>query len=263
MRDCIIVGSVALFQYSLNRNPPVDTDVWVSSEHLVSLSNLKKEVGNFDVAIVPQHILDLVPTEDGYATPDAIYTIKCSHAIYDIKWSKHKLDILHLKWNGCKIIPELYEALKLHWKEVHGNKDFLSLDKTKEQFFTDNVSYLHDHDFLHELVAYPNKPMYSNCLKEGHQVYIDRDKFKAMPFENQIRMFREEITVIAAERWLIPEKWRGKISWYQAYMLSLQKTVVSLTKGDYSYFLVDNLEHFIKPDYKMFEHLLTTLEIDR
>ena len=262
MKDCLIVGSVALFQYGLNRNQPVDTDIWVSKEHLVSLSTLKPEIGNFDMAVMPLGILDLVPTIDNlYATADAIYTIKCSHAIYDIKWPKTKLDILHLKWNGCKIIPELYKALKLHWKEVHGNKDFLSLNKTKEDFFTDNVTYVYDHDWLHELVAYPNKPMYSNCLKDGHEVLIDKDKFKAMPFEDQVRMFREEITVIAAERWLIPEKWRGKISWYQAYMLSLQKTVVSLTKGDYSYFLVDNLEHFIKPDYKMFKHLLTTLEI--
>lgn len=248
----IIVGSTALEYFGLSRRTPVDIDVWTDDE------SFEKE-GIMDVCKIPTEILLLVDQVDGYATPDSIYTIKLSHAVYDIHWQKTKLDILHLKHHGCKPIQELYEALKIYWVKEHGNKDFLSLNKSKEDFFTDNVEYVHDHDFLHQLVAYPNPPMYTKCLKDNHEVLIDKDKFKVMSLEDQIRMFREEITVIAAERWLIPKKWHGKISWYRAYMLSLQKTVVSLTKGDYSYFLVENLDKFVKPDYSQFKHLLTTL----
>lgn len=250
----IIVGSTALEYFGLSRRTPVDIDVWTSDE-----SFEKDEI--MDVCKIPIEILLLVDQVDGYATPDSIYTIKLSHAVYDINWQKTKLDILHLKHHGCKPIQELYEALKVYWVQIHGNKDFLSLNKTKEDFFTDNVEYVYEHDYLHQLVAYPNPPMYTKCLKDNHEVLIDKDKFNAMSLEDQIRMFREEITVIAAERWLIPKKWGGKISWYRAYMFSLQKTVVSLTKGDYSYFLVENLEKFIKPEHQYFKHLLTTLEI--
>jgi len=241
----IIVGSTALEYFGLSRRVPVDIDVWTDDE------SFEKD-GIMDVCKIPTEILLLVDQVDGYATPDSIYTIKLSHAVYDIKFEKTKLDILHLKHHGCRLIQELYEVLKVYWVKEHGNKDFLSLNKSKEDFFTDNVYYEFPHDYLHQLVAYPHPPMYTKCLKDNHEVLIDKAKFKAMSLEDQIRMFREEITVIAAERWLIPKKWHGKISWYRAYMLSLQKTVVSLTKGDYSYFLVENLEKFVKSDYKMF-----------
>ena len=249
----IIVGSTALKHFGLNRSEPKDVDVWTDNE-----SDL---IAGTDSHLIPSHILLLVPRKDWYATPDAIYTIKCSHAEYSIKWQKTKLDILWLKANGCKLIQPLYDLLKIHWKNVHGNKEFLSLNQNKEQFFTDNVTYVYDHDYLHELVAFPNKPMYTNCLKDGQEVLIDKDKFFKMSFENQIRMFREEITVIAAERWLINPYWKGKMSWYKAYILSLEKTVTRLTKGWASEFIILNLEHFIRPDYSYFKHLIETLKL--
>lgn len=254
----IIVGSTALSKFNLNRREPKDLDIWTDCE-----DDLK---GKEDSHLIPKDILDIVPVVEidniFYATPDAIYTIKMSHFEYQIHWQKTKLDVLWLKSNGCKLIPELYNKLKEHWKTVHGNKEFLSLMQTKEDFFTDNVEYLVEHDHLHELVAYPNKPMYTNCLKDNHEVLIDKDKFDKMPFEDRVRMFREEITVIAAERWLINSYFRGKISWYRAYMLSLEKTVTRLTKGFASEFIIMNIEHFITPKYEYFKHMLEVLEKD-
>lgn len=253
----IIVGSTALEHFGLSRRKANDIDYWLSEGEAFPEGT--------DSVYIPEYILNLVPVEESnkvaYAVPDAIYTIKLSHLIYPIFFQKHKLDVLFLKAKGCKIIPELYEALKEYWKEIHGNKSFLSLNQNKEQFFTDNVDYRYDHDFLHQLVAYPNRPMYERCLKDGQEVLIDKDKFFSMPFEDQIRMFREEIAVISMERWLINPYWKGKISWYKAHMLSLEKTVTTLTKGYASYFLVENIEHFVKPDYSHVEHLMEVLEL--
>lgn len=257
----IIVGSTALSKFNLNRREPKDLDIWTDDE--------KDLDGKEDSHLIPTEILNMVPCLvdrgglERYAMPDAIYTIKMSHAEYQIHWQKTKLDILWLKHNGCKLIPELYYALKEYWKNVHGDKEFLSLNQTKDDFFTDNVLKVVDHDILHELVAYPNKPVYTKCLKDNHEVLIDKDKFYMMSFEDQVRMFREEITVIAAERWLINPHFRGKLSWYKAYMLSLEKTITRLTKGFASEFMIFNLEHFIKPDYSYFKHLIETLEIER
>lgn len=247
----IIVGSTALQYFNLNRRKPLDVDYWHTSDEAPP---------GGDSVVMPEHIMNLVDHVDGYATPNMIYTIKLSHSIYDIHWEKTKLDIIWLKASGCEVYVDLYLALKEHWKKTHGNKNFLSLNKTKEDFFTDNVNYVLDHDYLHELVAYPNPPMYTHCLKDGHDVLIDKKKFDTMSFEDQIRMLREEITVIAAERWLIDPKYKGKISWFRAYLFSLRKTVTTLTKGSYSYFIMENIEHFIKPDYSYFKHLLETLE---
>lgn len=253
----IIVGSTALKQYNLNRREPVDLDVWGDSEE--ALASFKG-----DLVVKPLELLNLVQTNsEGYATPDSIYTIKLSHAVYDIHWDKTKLDILWLKAKGCKVIPELYAYLQEHWKIEHGNKDFLSLNKTKDSFFDDNVTYVYDHDFLHQLVAYPNLPMYTHVLKDGQEVLIDKEKFFKLPFEQQVQMFREEITVIAAERWMINPRWRGKVSWYKAYMMALRKTVTTLTKGYASAFIVENLEHFVKPKYLPFKHLIETLGLEK
>lgn len=250
----IVVGSTALKYFSLNRREPSDLDLWLSEGEVVEKS---------DSQVLPMNILELVPTVNGYATPDAIYTIKCSHAVYDVHWEKTKSDILWLKSNGCVIIPELYEKLKVWWLKEHGNKDFLSLNKTKDQFFDDNVVKLYSHDWLHELVAYPNVPVYTRCLKDGHEVLIDKAKFDLLSFEDQVRMFREEITVIAAERWVINPYWKGEISWYRAHMLSVRKTATALTKNWAAEFIVLNLEHFVKPDYSYWKHMVETLKLRR
>jgi len=113
----IIVGSTALAYFGLNRKAPVDIDVWTSDESF-------EPCGAMDVSVIPKEILELVDQVDGYATPDSIYTIKLSHAVYDIHWQKTKLDILFLKHHGCKPLQELYEALKVYWKSVHGGASY-------------------------------------------------------------------------------------------------------------------------------------------
>lgn len=243
----IIVGSTALKHFNLNRCEPKDVDRWWSEKDLPA--------GIEDDCFLPNHIIQMVPTKDGYATPDAILTIKCSHLPWDIKWEKTKNDIIWLKEKGCQIIPSLYMALKGHWEEVHGDKSFLSLGKSKDDFFNDHVQYVYDHDYLHEVVASPAKPMYQRCLKDGHDVLIDVDKFHRMPFEDQVRMFREEVSVIAIERWLVNPHWKGKLDWWKAYQLALKKTITRLTKGWACDFMVHNLEHFILPKWEYFRNV--------
>lgn len=253
MNKVRIVGSTALKWWRLSNRYPKDIDVWSNME-------ISSKPG-YDIATMPDHIIDLVPEKFNHATPDALYTIKCSHLGWsNPAWQKHKLDVIWLKSKGCEIIEPLYEALTDFWKGKLGDKSFLNLDKSKEQFFTDEVYYKYDHDYLHELVAHPYRPMYESCLKNGKEVLIDRDKWDKLPFENKVRMFREEITVIAIERWLVNPHW-SNLDWYRAYLLSLQKTITNLTKGWATDFIVRNLEEFYKPDFSYFKHALDKLDI--
>lgn len=255
---CHIVGSTALRRWGLTKRKPSDTDIWVrTQEEMDILSG-----AGTDICVMPGHIMDILDdwVLGGSLHPFALYTIKMSHFGWDIFWEKHKQDILLMKLKGnCELIPELYEALRDHWKKKHGNKEFLSLYQKKDEFFTDGVEYIYDHDYLHELVAYPNRPVYESVLKDGEDVAIDKDKFFALPFDQQVRMFREEISVIAAERWLIPPKTCGKIKWVRAYQMALRKTVTTLTKNWATEFIIMNIQHFYKPDYTYFEHLINTL----
>ena len=225
-----------------------------------------KEKG-FDVIPVNQSVYELLFTYNGnsiYATPDMVYTIKCSHLGWsNPSWQKHKKDVLTLKQKGCKLIPDLYKALIKWWKEDLVDKSFLNLDKSKEMFFNDFVEYEYDHDLLHELITYPEPPTYTKCLKDGKQVLIDKSKFDRLDFVEQVSMFREEITAIALERWYLKQYWfdRG-ITWMKAYSLSLQKTITNLTKGWATDFIVLNLEHFVRPRKEDFDKVVKLLNLE-
>ncbi len=244
----IIIGSTAL-QYHELWNNPKDTDI------------LHTEcVEGYDAIILPQEIIEEFPAIDGYATLDALYTLCCSHLGWDIKWEKHKQRALYMKACGARIIPNLYYKLVEHWRKENGNKEYLSLYKKKTDFFNDYVEYVYDHDYLHSLVALPYNPVYTLCLKENEDVAIDKDKFFSLTYKQQLQMFREEISVIAIERWMLPDKVKGKYSFTKAYNLALHKTCVSLTKNWATDFIIFNLKELNKPDYKMFENVFKSIE---
>lgn len=251
MTDFIIIGSCAIKRSISSFREPRDTDILCT-----------ERINGYDCIVVPKRIIDLCVLQVGtnYADIDTVYTIKCSHLGWDLKWSKHKNDALYLKAQGCKLIEPLYSELVAYWKETNGNKPHLSLYKKKGDFFNDFVTYVYDHDYLHELVAYPNKPIYTKCLKENETVAIDKCKFDRLSFDEQIRMFKEEITVIASERWLIPPKVCGKYSWMEAYSLALHKTVTRLTKNWACDFIIQHLEYFVKPEKVMFQEILKLRE---
>lgn len=244
----ILVGSKAL-DIVLGTNKAINSDYDVVSD--------KVEL-DCDTIVLPKHIIDMIPNNYGVATLDALYTLKCSHLSFDIFWKKHKNSVLFIKSKGAKLIKPLYDVLYAHWCKVN-TKEHLSLYKTKIEFFTDNVTYVYDHDYLHELVSYPNKPVYTHCLKENCEVAIDKDKFDVLPYDQKLRMFKEEITVIACERWLLNPKCIGKYHWLQAYDMALHKTCVDLTKNWASSFIVENLDFYAKADYSYFEYLLSKL----
>lgn len=258
----LTVGSLPASLLGIARRNPVDLDYWTDDKDLY-----ERFKGKADIKLLPEYIMRSLPT--GYhgntisLTKDALYTIKCSHLGWsNPQWSKHKLDALYMKEKGCEIILPLYHVLVNYWEIELGNKSFLSLDKSKNMFFNDFVDYQYDHDYLHEVVAYPDRPAYEKCLKDGHEVLTDKNKFDKLSFEEQVKMFREEITVIALERWYLNSYWfdRG-ITWMKAYSLALQKTITNLTKGWATDFIVLNLEYFNVPEREMFDKAISKLNL--
>lgn len=254
----IIVGSTAAMRAipGFKRNRKYDLDLWTNVNAAYAVAD--------DVSVKPLEILECFETESkesGWATLNDLTTIKLSHLPYDIMWNKHLNDYLVFKKHGGRINQRLYSLLKTYWKDFHDNKPFLSLYKTKDQFFDDFVTKPHDHDYLHELVAYPYVPMYTTCLKDGQEVMIDKGKFDSLAFEHKVKMFREEMAVIACERWILNPKAKQKIPFVHAWSKSVHKTTTALTKGWASEFICENIEHFLKPNRKEVEHLFNKLGV--
>lgn len=182
----------------------------------------------------------------GVATLSDLMAIKLSHLSYEINFWKHAVDVLHLQLLGIEPNRKLLEAFKEHWKDVHGGKkSHLSLYKTKDEFFDDFVPKKYEHDRLHDLISEDGTPVYTKCLVDGQEVLVCQEKFNALSFEDQIRMFKEEVAVIALERWVIPSEGRTPIG--VAWRKSLMKTVTALTKGWASDFIIEHLSLFINP----------------
>lgn len=253
----MIVGSTALRAHGVNLSRgDVDLDVWV-----VDSRHLKDYPLNCDYHILPESIVAKVWHPSGYVTPENILTIKMSHLGWDIHWDKTKRHITALLNLGYEVNLDLYHTLVEYWKGVHGDKSFLSLNKGKDKFFTDKVVYKYDHDYLHELVAHPHQPVYTKCLKEGEDVLIDKSKFDSLTKEEQLLMFREEVSVIAIERWVVNPEIVKPLSFYKAYKEALKRTITNLTKGWATDFIVMNIRELSKPHFKQFNNVNKRLEI--
>jgi len=193
---------------------------------------------------------------NGFATLDELYTIKVSHAYWELKngsWDKHMCDILFLQDRGAVLDLELHKLLYKVWIEKHGSKK-MNLAQAAGMFFKDAVVRIYDHDSIHDSVAYGDHPLYELILKDGETVDIDPDKlWNGLTFEQQVLLFREEICATALERWMIPTNY--KFSAGLAYKLALKKTITSLTKGKSARFIVTNFREFMAPHDYMSIHM--------
>lgn len=181
------------------------------------------------------------------ATPDELYTIKVSHSFWDLKngsWDKHMFDMDMLKQRGAQFIPELYEILYPIWEEVHGKKK-ANLNASPEDFFTDTVKREFEHDSIHETVTFYDEPLFKRILKDGHEVAVDVEKFRALPHDVKLDLVREEVCATALERWIIPRNY--KFNRNTAYSRALKQTLTSFWKGEFALFIALNFGELRKP----------------
>lgn len=181
------------------------------------------------------------------ATPDELYTMKVSHAYWEIgdSWNKHMADVVWLKRHGCEFIQELHDILVPIWTDIHGKK-ITNLNQDSSEFFADGVKRKFVHDSIHESIAYGDRPLYESILKLGSDVAVDSDRFFAMDYETQAKLVREEIYTTALERILIPNNYKGSPG--AAYAWAVRRVITSLFKGKWATFVVLNYEDLSRPD---------------
>lgn len=241
----MIIGSTALKQWFPEEREPKDLDVispveWDGAETFWD-----------DRLIAYQPAWQWL--QDDYASLDELYTIKVSHSYWEIgnSWAKHIRDVQFLKDHGAVLLPEFHDILYPIWEDKHGTKKMRFM--SDDAFFEDAVTRVYDHDSLHDSVAYGHEAMYIQTLKQPGHTAVDMDYIKRMNFEDQVKLFREEVCATALERIMVPSGYKGSAG--AAYLWALRRTITSLTKGWSARFIVDNYSAFAKPDNYVQRHL--------
>jgi hypothetical protein len=240
----LIVGSHALKALGVCNREPKDLDWWNDM-----VSQQWSLAPNVDHLWHPSFAEFIPETETPqYATLDQMYTIKLSHSHWELpngSWHKHIYDLIKLQDAGGQLDLDLYKILYKVWEQMHGKK-VMNLAQDKTEFFDDAVRRMFDHDSLHESVAFGERPVYEEILKDGATVDVDSDKLWALPRQRIVQLFVEEICVTALERKVIPSNY--SCSPGAAYLWALRRTITSLTKGKSSRFILENIKEFITPD---------------
>lgn len=181
---------------------------------------------------------------------DILLTLKVSHIFWDIFWAKHMYDILFLKSKGAEIVFPLFYELYDHWNEVHSKNVRSDLKMTKADFF-DNAMKKYDHDSLHYLLN--PEPIFTKILKDGQEVDVSEEKFNKLPFEDKLDLVREEVMVMAFERFQTQD-------YRIAYSKMLKKFIISHAPLWEVFFILDNHKFLYKPTFDYFKFLHSKLE---
>ncbi|AYV85472.1 MAG: hypothetical protein Satyrvirus18_9 [Satyrvirus sp.] len=107
-----------------------------------------------------------------------------------------------------KLMVQLYQMRFGETNERIGDTN-ISLDKSPDEFFKDNVKRYIDHDELHKQVGLQFRsdpdPIFKKYQLDSSKVDLDLDTFIKSSHIERIEMLREEIMVLILERKWIPE----------------------------------------------------------
>lgn len=200
------------------------------------------------------------------AYPRTLALIKRSHLWRDLNFDKHIT--MYTKWLR-KYVPTgpyrsmmynrvLNERIKLTEEKFPQHK--ISLNKTKDEFFDDYVVKKYDHDFLHELFAHYDRPLYERMQdKSIDSVFCHREMWESFSHDDKIKCIMEECYVIASERFLIPKDWEYGIR--HAFYKALCKVCTTLTSGFFRDYAIDNFYEIMDNlDISKFEEVREKLQ---
>mgnify|MGYP006391751869 FL=1 len=209
--------------------PDNDRIEWHDPNHL----NNKSMVYYFNADSIHQPLI----------TPYGLAIMYRSHLHRDWNWDAHitkyhKFILPLLKSDLHLSDFILLERIKLI-KEAYpqGNP---KLNQTNEMFFDDPVKKVYDHDFLHELYAYEDRPMFEK-LKRPEQfdlAWCVKDLWDKLSQTQKLQCVAEETYVIATERFMVPNGWNYPPK--KAYYFALKKVCTTLTSGWFRDFAIDN-----------------------
>ena len=115
-----IIGRTALYHwYPTEVSIPQDIDILTPVK--ISGNNSKVCVVDSQWHDAAQLLID-ASKDSVFLDPNLLYTLKISHAHWNVKWAKTISDISFMKKKGCILNMEIYKELFKIWTNVHGKK---------------------------------------------------------------------------------------------------------------------------------------------
>ncbi len=223
----ILIGSKAIKHYFPEfKREPKDIDYIVNVD-----SRLKSENG-IEYLQNPIIYNKYKPFTNTIISLNDLTTLKASHLFWNINWNKHMFDLQFLLSKGCGIDESLFFELYSYWSVYHGKNKRSDLKMSKEDFFNNAINYNESqHDDLH-LIINPI-PIYTLVLKEGKEVELCENKFNNLTHEQKLDFVREEVMVMAYERY-------KDLNYKIAYSIMLKKFIISLAPKFSLLFILKN-----------------------
>lgn len=172
--------------------------------------------------------------------------IKRSHLWRDLDFDKHithyhKYLIPKHLWlkSDVAIYQERLALTKAAFPQRQPN-----LMQSKEDFFDDAVKKVYEHDYLHELVAFYEKPLYTRLLRSPELAWCDEDKWNSLTELEKVQCVAEETMVIAIERFLVPGDWQMPPK--LAFMKALRKVCTTLCSGWFRDYAIDSYPQVVQ-----------------
>ena len=131
---------------------------------------------------------------------------------------------------------------------IRANKkaSHIKLDQNKNGFFkTKGITYIYDHDSIHESIKFHKVPIYKKYLKNGEGVLCDRNKWENLSEQEKKEGVLEEAYVIAIERFLSKSNRKTP---KEAFDTAVEKICTTLCKGWFRQYAYENYKE-IKEQY--------------
>lgn len=187
--------------------------------------------------------------------PQGLMLIRRSHLHRSLNFPKnimiyHKFKEELGEIEDLSLLKKITKLNKDHFGDPHP-----SLNKSKKDFFDDYVTKYYEHDDIHKVTCYYDKPIYELLKDDDDKVWCSKSKFDLLPFEDKLKCVREEGFVIALERFIIPKMKNSEKFPPQhiAFEWSLNKICTTLTSGWFRDFAIDNYPEIMKHSYNFLE----------
>ncbi len=234
----MIIGSCAMKHWfpEFNRVPK-DIDIAIKEQ---SVFNGPKTIDGKRVEYLINPILIEYYGDLDYIPVEGLLTLKMSHLFWDINWEKHMFDVQFLIKNGIEFNTILFYKLYNYWNVIHKKNKRSKLDMSAAEFFDNAVKCPYDHDWLHSLIN--NPPTYTKVLKDGAEVDVSSEKFYSLSFEEKCSLVREEIYIMAFERF-------GEMYYRRAYSRMMKKFIMGHAPLWEALFIIQNYSHLNQPKF--------------
>jgi hypothetical protein len=179
-----------------------------------------------------------------------LFSIKASHAEYDIHWYKTMNDVKWFLKSNYILDIDLYKKLKIQWKEKCNTKKHVNINVSNAKLFREHVLRVYHHDSIHLAISYDSIPVYKRLQLNADHALLSKDLFFQLEEKDKLNLCREEIYTIALERYLIPEYTNNPLV---AYKRAAKDLVTRMTKNWFPHYIIFNWDKLDKPDLNYLE----------